>query len=155
MESTSVYWIPLAELLEANGIEVVLVDARMVRIVPGRKSDVEDCQWLQKLHSCKPKNKKIRTARMWISCAGPRDGPWTVFDFTVTREAEGLKRFFEDYSGKIVCDAYSGYGSLTEKGITLYSCWAHTRRYYFNAYQGGDRKNGAEFVALIKPGFRS
>jgi len=52
MESTSVYWIPLTDLLEANGIEVVLVDARMVRMVPGRKSDVEDCQWLQKLHSC-------------------------------------------------------------------------------------------------------
>jgi len=52
MESTSVYWIPLTDLLEANGIEVVLVDARMVRMVPGRKSDIEDCQWLQKLHSC-------------------------------------------------------------------------------------------------------
>jgi transposase len=52
MESTSVYWIPLADLLEKNGIEVVLVDSRMVRMVPGRKSDVEDCQWLQKLHSC-------------------------------------------------------------------------------------------------------
>jgi len=52
MESTSVYWIPLLDLLEANGIEVVLVDAREVRMVPGRKSDVKDCQWLQKLHSC-------------------------------------------------------------------------------------------------------
>jgi transposase len=52
MESTSVYWIPTTDLLEANGIEVVLVDAREVRMVPGRKSDVQDCQWLQKLHSC-------------------------------------------------------------------------------------------------------
>jgi transposase len=52
MESTSVYWIPTTDLLEANGIEVVLVDAREVRTVPGRKSDVKDCQWLQKLHSC-------------------------------------------------------------------------------------------------------
>ena len=52
MESTSVYWIPLADLLESNGIEVVLVDPREVRMVPGRKSDVKDCQWLQKLHSC-------------------------------------------------------------------------------------------------------
>jgi hypothetical protein len=52
LESTSVYWIPTADLLEANGIEVVLVDAREVRMVPGRKSDVKDCQWLQKLHSC-------------------------------------------------------------------------------------------------------
>jgi hypothetical protein len=52
IESTSVYWIPTADLLESNGIEVVLVDPREVRMVPGRKSDVKDCQWLQKLHSC-------------------------------------------------------------------------------------------------------
>ena len=52
LESTSVYWIPVADLLEANGIEAVLVDTREVRMVPGRKSDVKDCQWLQKLHSC-------------------------------------------------------------------------------------------------------
>ncbi len=38
MESTSVYWIPVADLLEANGLEVVLVDTREVRMVPGRKS---------------------------------------------------------------------------------------------------------------------
>jgi transposase len=52
IESTSVYWIPTVDLLESNGIEVVLVDPREVRMVPGRKSDVKDCQWLQKLHSC-------------------------------------------------------------------------------------------------------
>lgn len=52
LESTSVYWIPVADLLEANGVEVVLVDTREVRMVPGRKSDVKDCQWLQRLHSC-------------------------------------------------------------------------------------------------------
>lgn len=52
MESTSVYWIPVCDLLESRGFEVVLVDTREVRMVPGRKSDVQDCQWLQKLHSC-------------------------------------------------------------------------------------------------------
>ena len=52
IESTSVYWIPTADLLESNGIKVVLVDPRVVRMVPGRKSDITDCQWLQKLHSC-------------------------------------------------------------------------------------------------------
>lgn len=51
MESTSVYWIPLYELLEARGIEAVLVDARQLRNVPSRKSDVLDCQWIQTLHS--------------------------------------------------------------------------------------------------------
>ena len=45
------YWIPLYELLEARGIEVVLVNARHVKNVPGRKTDVVDCQWLQELHT--------------------------------------------------------------------------------------------------------
>lgn len=51
MESTSVYWIPLYELLESCGIEPVLVNARQLHNVPGRKTDVHDCQWLQTLHS--------------------------------------------------------------------------------------------------------
>jgi transposase len=51
MESTGVYWIPLYELLEQNGIAACLVNARHVKNVPGRKSDVQDCQWLQYLHS--------------------------------------------------------------------------------------------------------
>jgi transposase len=51
MESTGVYWIPIYEILEARGLEVVLVNARHVRNVPGRKSDVLDCQWIQELHS--------------------------------------------------------------------------------------------------------
>ena len=51
MEATSGYWIPLAELLEAAGIEVCLVNPRHVKNVPGRKTDVVDCQWLQYLHA--------------------------------------------------------------------------------------------------------
>ncbi len=51
MESTGVYWIPVFELLERLGFEVKLVDARRVKNVSGRKSDVLDCQWLQQLHT--------------------------------------------------------------------------------------------------------
>jgi transposase len=51
MESTAVYWIPLFQILEARGFQVSLVKARSVKNVPGRKSDVSDCQWLQYLHS--------------------------------------------------------------------------------------------------------
>lgn len=51
MESTGVYWIPVHQILEARGFEVVLVNARHVRSVPGRKSDVSDCEWLRYLHS--------------------------------------------------------------------------------------------------------
>jgi transposase len=51
MESTGVYWIPVFQVLETSGLEVRLVNAHFVKTVPGRKSDVLDCQWLQKLHS--------------------------------------------------------------------------------------------------------
>ncbi len=50
MESTGVYWIPVFEILEARGFEVLLVNARDVKNVPGRKTDVNDAQWLQQLH---------------------------------------------------------------------------------------------------------
>jgi transposase len=51
MEATGVYWIPIYELLEARGFEVVLVNARHLKNVPGRKSDVSDCEWIRELHS--------------------------------------------------------------------------------------------------------
>lgn len=51
MEATGVYWIPVFEILEARGLEVLLVNARHVKNVPGRKSDVSDAEWLQELHS--------------------------------------------------------------------------------------------------------
>src|SRR5579859_6695358 len=51
MESTGVYWIPAFEVLEGRGFKVYLVNAWKMKGVPGRKSDVQDCQWIQKLHS--------------------------------------------------------------------------------------------------------
>jgi transposase len=51
MESTGVYWIPVYEVLEARGFELSLVNAHHLKNVPGRKSDVKDCQWIQRLHS--------------------------------------------------------------------------------------------------------
>jgi transposase len=52
MESTGVYWVPVYEVLEARGIAVILANAREARCVPGRKTDVNDAQWLQRLHAC-------------------------------------------------------------------------------------------------------
>jgi len=51
MESTGVYWIPVYEVLENRGLDVCLVNARHLKNVPGKKSDVLDCQWIQQLHS--------------------------------------------------------------------------------------------------------
>ena len=51
MESTGVYWIPAFEILEQHGFEVILVNARYAKNVPGRKTDVSDAAWLRQLHS--------------------------------------------------------------------------------------------------------
>jgi transposase len=67
MESTGVYWIPVFEILEGRGFEVLLVNARDVKNVPGRKTDVNDAQWLQQLHqhgllrgSFRPRDEVVR-----------------------------------------------------------------------------------------------
>jgi len=52
MESTGVYWIPLFEILDSRGFEVLLANARQITHVPGRKTDMLDCQWIQLLHAC-------------------------------------------------------------------------------------------------------
>ena len=52
MESTGVYWIPLYELLESQGFDVLLGNAKQFSNVPGKKTDMQDCQWIQLLHSC-------------------------------------------------------------------------------------------------------
>ncbi len=51
MEATGVYWIPIFEILDARGFHVILVNARHVENLPGRKSDVSDCEWLRDLHT--------------------------------------------------------------------------------------------------------
>jgi transposase len=50
MESTGVYWIPVFEILDHRGLEVIVVNARDAKHVPGRKTDISDAQWLQRLH---------------------------------------------------------------------------------------------------------
>jgi transposase len=52
MESTGVYWVPVFQMLETHGLDVQLVSTRHLKAVPGRKTDVVDCQWIQHLHEC-------------------------------------------------------------------------------------------------------
>lgn len=52
MESTGVYWVPVFQMLEKHGLDVQLVGTRHLKSVPGRKTDVADCQWIQHLHEC-------------------------------------------------------------------------------------------------------
>jgi len=51
MQSTGVYWMPVFEILEQHGLQVILVNARDTKNLPGRKSDIQECQWLLKLHA--------------------------------------------------------------------------------------------------------
>lgn len=60
MESTGVYWIPVFQILERRGFQVCLANARQVKNVSGRKTDVLDCQWIQRLHSCGLLNASFR-----------------------------------------------------------------------------------------------
>jgi transposase len=72
MEATGVYWVILHEILEAAGIDVWLVDGRQTKQVPGRKTDVKDCQWIQELHSygllgrCLVVNADIKELRSYL-----------------------------------------------------------------------------------------
>jgi transposase len=77
MESTGVYWIPVFEVLEEAGFEVLLVDARHVKNVSGRKSDVSDARWVQRLHSFgllsgafRPEREVVRLRAYWRQRSG-------------------------------------------------------------------------------------
>lgn len=63
VEATGIYWLAMAQKLEAAGIELVLANARHVKNVPGRKTDVKDCQWIQRLHSYGLLNGSFRPAQ--------------------------------------------------------------------------------------------
>ena len=67
MESTGIYWIPVFEILEAHGLEVLLVNARHVKNVPGRKTDVNDAQWLQQLHPYGLLRGSFHPAQAWAA----------------------------------------------------------------------------------------
>jgi transposase len=63
MESTGVYWVPVFQVLEEHGFQVCLVNAQHLKNVPGRKSDVNDCQWIQQVHSLGLLNASFRPAQ--------------------------------------------------------------------------------------------
>ncbi len=78
MESTGVYWIPLYQILETRGVEVCLVNARHVKNVPGRKTDVQDCQWLQYLHAVGLLRASFARRKRCVPC-GPCCGTGTAW----------------------------------------------------------------------------
>jgi len=81
MESTGVYWIPIYEILEQRGFKVMLVNARDAKHVPGRKTDVSDAEWLQRLHEYGRCAQASGRRPRWRDCAptcGSASGCWTM-----------------------------------------------------------------------------
>lgn len=110
---------------------------------------------MQDYNSGKPRGQRMREARLWAATAPPREGPWTVFDFTASRAADGPRDFLADVRCRVVCDAYAVYGKLAtaEYGppaIVLIGCWAHARRYFRDAHLSSHPAEGAEFLHLIR-----
>jgi hypothetical protein len=91
---------------------------------------------------------KTKTCYLW-QYRGDDSAPYTVFDFRESRGREGPRRILGDYSGYLQCDAYSVYSSLgRESAFTQVGCWAHARRKFIEALEGGD-KRAQEAVAII------
>lgn len=107
---------------------------------------------MQDYKSGKPRGERTRETRLWVTTVSPREGPFTVFDFTNGRSTDGPRKFFAKYTGRIVCDAYKAYEILGKErnDLTFIGCWAHVRRYFLKAHRGGYPKEGAEFLALIR-----
>jgi transposase len=80
LESTGVYWIALYEVLESRGFKVCVVNARQAKNLPGRKTDVKDCQWLQQLHTRSALRRSpcvARSAKLARSFAGALSAAFT------------------------------------------------------------------------------
>lgn len=91
---------------------------------------------------------KTKTCYLW-QYRGDDSAPYTVFDFRESRGREGPREMLGDYGGYLQCDAYSVYSSLgKESAFTLVGCWAHARRKFVEAFEGGD-KRAQEAISII------
>jgi len=93
--------------------------------------------------------RNIREARLWAASVTPRDGPWVYFEFATDRSADTAERFFRDYKGNIICDAYRGYDALENTLRHLCGCWVHVRRKFFDAFKSG-QPEAVEALEIIR-----
>ena len=90
----------------------------------------------------------IKEARLWVATVPVRDGPWTHFTFTTSRESRHIEEFFKGYRGSVMSDDFIGYGPLEGADIVRLLCWAHTRRKFFEA-QNSNPAESAEMLERI------
>jgi len=101
-----------------------------------------------------PGHGQVKTARLWVSVGG-LDLKSCVYDFTLTRNKDGPLNFFKGYRGNLLSDAYGGYEPLFESdsGIVPSACWAHARRYFFEALPT-QPESAAEVLSWIRQLYR-
>jgi transposase len=94
---------------------------------------------------------RTRTGRIW-TYVGDRNGPYIVYDYTGNRSREGPEEFLRGYSGFLQADAYAAYDAMftnPRRSLTEIACWAHSRRYFFEA-QTSDLCRATVMLAYIQ-----
>ncbi len=91
----------------------------------------------------------IKEARLWVATVPSRDGPWTHFKFSISREGRHIEDFFKDYRGTLMSDDFAGYGRLDEEQVRRLLCWAHARRKFFESL-GSSPLEAAEMLERIR-----
>jgi len=98
-----------------------------------------------------PQRARTRTGRIW-TYVGDDEHPYTVYDYTPTRNRDGPHAFLEPFRGYLQADAYSGYDELYQDpkhDVTEVACWAHTRRKFYEA-QSSDLMRSTVMLAYIR-----
>jgi len=94
---------------------------------------------------------RTRTGRIW-TYVGDRNGPYIVYDYTGNRSREGPEEFLRGYNGFLQADAYAAYDAMftnPRRSLTEIACWAHARRYFFEA-QSSDLCRATVMLAYIQ-----
>ena len=92
---------------------------------------------------------KTRTGRFWVY-AGDEDNPYTVYEYTSSRERDGPATFLREFQGFLQADAYGGYDGIYATGnVKQVSCWAHARRKFFDA-QETDKTRALTMLAMAR-----
>ena len=91
----------------------------------------------------------IKETRLWVSTVPGRDGPWTHFKFSTSREGRHIEDFFKEYRGTLMTDDFAGYGRVNEENVRRLLCWVHVRRKFFEA-QGSSPLESAEMLERIR-----
>jgi transposase len=94
--------------------------------------------------------RNVKQARLWAMTVAPKEGPWTVFEFSISRQIRYVEECFKGYRGYIVCDAYKGYVRLESQEIELCGCWVHARRYFFDALKSFPRESSEALQRIGK-----